>query len=77
MIIFKPVKRKKSIELICLTIYLYLNLHLKVKAIVDVPLTDFNSDFMIDNFQPKNILGVLCLEQNLISYVKEKLKVRI
>ena len=36
----------------------------KVKAVVDVPLTDFNSDFMIDNFQPKNILRSKNFNQN-------------
>ncbi len=48
----------------------------KVKAVVDVPLTDFNSDFMIDNFQPKNILrsSMLRTEFNILCKGKTESK---
>lgn len=48
----------------------------KVKAIIDVPLSDFNGDFMIDNFQPKNILrsSMLRTEFNILCKGKTESK---
>lgn len=48
----------------------------KVKAVVDVPLPDFNEDFMIDNFQPKNILrsSMLRTEFNILCKGKTESK---
>ena len=79
MIIFKPVKKKK-INRTNMSHHLSLSeletTVKKVNAIVDVPVTDFNGDFMIDNFQPKNILrsSMLRTEFNILCKGKTESK---
>ena len=44
----------------------------KVKSVIDVPTQNFNPDFMIDNFQPKNILRSSMLRTEFNTLCKGK-----